>query len=343
MNTSPKVSICLPNLNTRPFLPERFESIYEQTLQDWEVVVVDSYSEDGAWEFLQAQALKDKRIRVSQAPRGLYASWNQCVLQARGKYLYFATSDDTMMPRCLEKMVAALEDHPECGLCQCGLEIIDDASQPHPLTHWGMFPFPRFAPDWLDRPHIRRAPLDGILHFALQTVYTSITQIMIKRSVFDRIGLFDETLGIVADFEWGMRAGLREDCVFLPEKLATWRLHTNQATRSSDITDVRRQMLFMVQTAFQRACDISGSDLSRWPLHRLLYFYKEQLVLLALTNSPTRSSRMAFLINEALQGNRHAWKYIFSRRRMQLFREADQFSALKAMLEELDVPAPLFL
>ena len=37
---SPKVSICVPNLNCRPYLAERFQTIFEQTLQDWEVLVV---------------------------------------------------------------------------------------------------------------------------------------------------------------------------------------------------------------------------------------------------------------------------------------------------------------
>src|SRR6187402_2601104 len=48
----PKVSICVPNLNTRPFLPERFQTIREQSLNDWELLVYDSHSTDGAWEYI---------------------------------------------------------------------------------------------------------------------------------------------------------------------------------------------------------------------------------------------------------------------------------------------------
>ena len=42
---APKISICVPNLNTRPFLPERFRTIQEQTFQDWELLIYDSFSE----------------------------------------------------------------------------------------------------------------------------------------------------------------------------------------------------------------------------------------------------------------------------------------------------------
>jgi glycosyltransferase involved in cell wall biosynthesis len=52
----PKVSISVPNLNTRPYLPERFETVFDQTFQDWELVVCDSYSDDGSWEFQETRA-----------------------------------------------------------------------------------------------------------------------------------------------------------------------------------------------------------------------------------------------------------------------------------------------
>ena len=52
----PVVSICLPNLNNRPYLEERLQTILAQTFSDWELIVYDNYSDDGAWELLQAEA-----------------------------------------------------------------------------------------------------------------------------------------------------------------------------------------------------------------------------------------------------------------------------------------------
>ncbi len=105
----PLVSICLPNLNNRRFLEPRMESIMAQTMADWELIVCDSYSDDGAWEYFQAFA-GDQRVQLHQVPReGIYAGWNECLRRACGKYVYIATSDDTMAPECLEKLSAALE------------------------------------------------------------------------------------------------------------------------------------------------------------------------------------------------------------------------------------------
>ena len=339
----PKVSICLPNLNTRPYLPERLRSILNQTFQNWEVVIVDSYSEDGAWEYFQEQAHKDPRIRLSQAPRGLYASWNNCIRQSQGEYIYFATSDDTMEPDCLEKMVLALETHPECGLCQCGLEVIDEIGNAFPVS-WREFPFGRFARDWLDRPHIRRAPLDGILYCALGTVYTSITQLLIRRAVFDRVGLFDDTWGTVSDFEWGMRAGLLEDCIYIPETLAAWRIHPQQISTGADAAAVRQKMISMISTAFRRTREKSKIDFDHWPVETLLNFYREQFVALGVrrTKYPPLGA-IAFLLKEIVCGNRQALMYGLSRKRRYSFQEARQFAALWALFSQLDIPAPEFL
>src|SRR5215510_251840 len=109
---TPLVSICLPNLNRRHFLGERMESILAQSLTDWELIVCDSYSDDGAWEFLQKFS-SDSRVQLYQVPRrGAIAGVNDCLERARGKYIYIAPSDDTADLRLLENLVKPLERFP---------------------------------------------------------------------------------------------------------------------------------------------------------------------------------------------------------------------------------------
>ena len=340
----PTVSICVPNLNTRPYLPERFESIFNQTFQDWELIVYDSYSDDGAWEYIQELAAHEPRMRISQGPReGTPGSWNPCIQQARGTYVYIATSDDTMRPDCLSKMVAALEEHPECGLCQCGLEIIDEKSRLHSTLHWENFAFGRFAPLWLKEKHIRRAPLDGLLHFALQTVYTSITQLLVRRRVFERVGLFESRWGPMGDFEWGMRVGLLEDCVFLPDKLATWRVHPQQASGATESSETRRKMLAMSKVAFVRARGISGQSLTRLEIRLFEQFYQQQIVDFGLRHAQTRKAKLKFLLRESVQGNVSAFKHLWNRFLGRSCEEPAQFRALQRLLDRYKVPSPIFL
>ena len=209
---TPRVSICVPNLNTRPFLPERFETIFAQTFQDWELLAYDSFSDDGAWEYLSEVARREPRMRVWQGPRqGTPGSWNPCISAARGEFVYIATSDDTMAPDCLEKLVAALDAHPECALAHCPLKAIDEHGReiPHIMEAWSEWSiFALSSGPLRDRCHVRLAPFDGLLHLGGETVYRSITQLLIRRSLFDSVGMFESRWGSVGDFNWDMRAGL---------------------------------------------------------------------------------------------------------------------------------------
>jgi len=56
----------MPNLNTAPYLQERVETVWGQTYANWELVVSDNYSEDGAWELLQ---------RLARQAHAIWLSW----------------------------------------------------------------------------------------------------------------------------------------------------------------------------------------------------------------------------------------------------------------------------
>jgi hypothetical protein len=229
-----KVSICVPNLNTLPFLPERFDTIFSQSFQDWELLVYDSYSEDGAWDYISSLAKREARMRAWQGPReGTPGSWTPCVRQASGEYVYIATSDDTAAPDCLEKLVTALDAHPECDLAHCPLKVIDETG--NATSDWwsDCSTFALSSGPLLFHPHLRKAPFDGLLHLLGKTVYISITQLLIRRSLFDRIGLFDSRWGSIGDFAWSMRAGLAANVIHVPDTWGGWRVHSGQATANA--------------------------------------------------------------------------------------------------------------
>jgi glycosyltransferase involved in cell wall biosynthesis len=232
----PLISICVPNLNTLPFLRERFDSIFQQTFSDWELFVYDSHSDDGSWEFIQEIASTDKRIRIVQGPReGVYPAWNECLRQTNGEYVYIATSDDSMSPDFLEKMIGALEEHRQCELAHSNLVIVNERGEK--LTHLTWPECTVFAdgsPEFLEIPHVRRAPYNGLLQLSGQHTILSITQVVIRRSIFSRTGNFPNWWGSISDFNWEMKAGLVANMVHVPDTFATWRIHSRQATASQD-------------------------------------------------------------------------------------------------------------
>jgi glycosyltransferase involved in cell wall biosynthesis len=343
----PRVSICLPNLNTRPFLPERFESVFNQTFQDWELLVYDSYSDDGSWEYIQQLAVAEPRMRISQGPReGPIASWNPCIRQASGDYIYIATSDDTMMPECLERMVATLDAHRDCGICQCELVIIDGNGAPFPPSRqWPRYTLGAYDQNLVLKRNKRLAPHDGVVHPALFTIYTSITQLLIRRSVFERAGLFDARWGSISDFEWGMRVGLVENCIYIPEKLATWRLHPNQATHDVHTPEVRLQMIEMAHAAFANAKACQGADLSHIDIDKLTYFLQRDFVEMNCKIKNGKGQRLLFLLRQFFQRPGPVIDHIragFRKEKWAAWKCPARYNRLKRLLGKYRIPDPIF-
>ncbi len=228
---TPAISVCLPNLNNRQFLQERLESIFKQSCADWELIVVDGHSDDGAWEFLQENAAREPRMRLVQAPReGIYPAINRCIELARGEFVYIATSDDTMPSDCLQKLAAALHSNPDCDLAHCMLWAEGLGAEALNVAWRSQSIFARSSGELLQKMHVRRAPLDGLLHLYGESVYLSLTQLLIRRRLFDRVGYFDGRWQSIGDFHWVMRAGLVANTVHVPDTWGGWRLHSQQAT-----------------------------------------------------------------------------------------------------------------
>ena len=147
-----------------------------------------------------------------------------------------------------------------------GKEI--DESSDQFVAHYWHFDFPR------NSVHIRKKPHDFFLHLGGKTVYTSITQILIRKSLFEKTGPFPVNFGRSADFQWGMRAALNTDVIYLPQQLASWRIHSEQTTASRNPQEINSNfalMLKMAEQCIEEWNDPEQQKRSRW-LVRLMYF-----------------------------------------------------------------------
>lgn len=308
------ISILLPNLNSLPFLPERLQTIADQTWSDWELVIVDGYSDDGSWELLRSFAKNDARCTLTQAPRqGVYAALNECVRQATGDYIYVATSDDTMQPNCLETMVTALAAQPDCDVCHTCLQIIDAHGQP--IDNWRQFESVQFYGALIDQPHIRRAPLDGLLHCALYMMCCSLTQLLIRRAVFEKVGLFPTNRGSIGDFEWGMRVGVTCNILHLPVTLATWRRHPKQATNAEFLktSGYYAQLCDMMLAALPALQTAQPDVFRKIRASRLLYPYRQKQCILGMGEQHGWPRKLRFLLQIMRQSPRHAAEFLAQR------------------------------
>lgn len=105
----PTVSVVVPVYNVEPYLAECLDSLLGQTLAEIEVITIDDGSTDRSADILRDYAQRDRRVRViTQANAGQGAARNAGVAVARGEFLMFVDSDDTVPRDALEVLVATL-------------------------------------------------------------------------------------------------------------------------------------------------------------------------------------------------------------------------------------------
>jgi glycosyltransferase involved in cell wall biosynthesis len=119
------VSVLLPVHNGGRHLEAAVTSILTQTHDDLELLVIDDGSTDGSGEWLDA--LTDARVRVLHQPnRGLVATLNRGLAQARHDLVARMDADDVSEPRRLELQVRHLLDHPEVAAVGCCYRVVDE-------------------------------------------------------------------------------------------------------------------------------------------------------------------------------------------------------------------------
>ncbi len=123
----PQVSIVMPFRNAEDTLPECLDSLQQQTLQDFEALLVDDGSEDLSAKIVRDLAREDKRFRLLCPGRiGLVAALNLGIEQSRAALIARMDADDIMHPDRLLRQSEFLHDHPDITLVGCRVELFPE-------------------------------------------------------------------------------------------------------------------------------------------------------------------------------------------------------------------------
>lgn len=128
METHPLVSIVLPTYNGSRYLEQSIRSCIDQTLTDWELIVVDDCSTDATPDVIRRFVAADPRIRSlrHETNKRLPGGLNTGFAQARGRYFTWTSDDNLFRPTALAELVAHLEARPDVGLVYSAMSVIDE-------------------------------------------------------------------------------------------------------------------------------------------------------------------------------------------------------------------------
>ncbi|WP_300935799.1 glycosyltransferase family 2 protein [uncultured Muribaculum sp.] len=142
----PLVSIIVPNYNYARYLPERMESILNQSFQDFEIILLDDSSTDNSREVIERYISNPKvsHIEINATNSGsTFRQWRKGISHANGKYIWIAEVDDLSEPDFLEKTVNALESTDDSIVAFTGSTAIDSEGKPKPydVDNWKYWPY----------------------------------------------------------------------------------------------------------------------------------------------------------------------------------------------------------
>jgi GT2 family glycosyltransferase len=192
-----QISIIIVSWNTRDLLKKCLQTIYEHARGiSFEIFVIDNGSRDGTVEMIQNE-FKEVRCMVNTVNMGFAAANNQGILSASGRYILLLNPDTELIDNALQKMIDFMENKSSCGIAGCHLLNPDKGHQDSV----------RRFPGFLDQtfillklhhifPHFK--PFDDYREKGFDYSKARIVDqvmgafFMVRREVFEKIGLLDE-------------------------------------------------------------------------------------------------------------------------------------------------------
>lgn len=189
------ISVIIPSFNRAELLNRALKSVYNQTLQPDEVIVIDDGSTDNTQQIISANYPQVKYHH--QANQGVSAARNTGIQQAKGQWLAFLDSDDEWLPNKLEKQINALKetDYKVCHTEEIWIRNEVRVNQMNKHKKNGGWIFQQCLPMCAMSP----------------------SSIMIHREVFNQIGLFDIGFPACEDYDLWLKITAQYPVLFIEQ------------------------------------------------------------------------------------------------------------------------------
>jgi len=219
----PRVSVVLPTYNRGWILEQAVESVLGQDYANLELIVVDDGSTDGTKGMLSM--FGDRIAVIRQANRGVSAARNTGIRAATGELIALLDSDDTWLPGKVTAQVAFFSSHPDALVCQTQEIWIRNGVRVNP-----------------GKRHRKQAGM--IFERSLALCLVSPSAVMMRRSLLDEVGLFDEALPACEDYDLWLRIAWKHPIHLIDRLLVVKRGgHDDQLSRMPELDKYRIQSI----------------------------------------------------------------------------------------------------
>ena len=204
MAKKPTVSVIIPTYNRAHLIGRAIKSVLNQTYQDFELIIVDDGSTDNIEDIIRQFQEKDKRIKYIKHDKnkGASAARNTGIKNSKGKYIAFQDSDDEWFPNKLEKQMKIFKkESPNLGIVYTGFYRIKDSEKKYIPSH----------------EIVKKE--GSIYEELLKGNFITTQSILVRKECFKKVGIFDENLPRLQDWELVMRLSKYYDFECIDEPL----------------------------------------------------------------------------------------------------------------------------
>lgn len=207
-NNIPLISVLIPVLNAEKYLDDAVSSIQNQTLQDFEIIMIDDGSTDSSWEVMQKLSKKDKRVYIYQNKKNLGVSptRNKLIQLARADFIAWQDADDVSVPYRLQHQYDEFVKNERLGILGGFLQFIDKKGEPITIRKY-------------------RPKYTNLLKYVFFFAPLSQGAAMIRKSVYKKVGLYKNELPQAEDLDMTLRIARSYDIANLQEVVLLCRYH----------------------------------------------------------------------------------------------------------------------
>ena len=218
-----RVSVILPTYNRGWILEQAVDSVLAQNYTNLELIVVDDGSTDDTKGLLSM--FGDRITVIRQANRGVSAARNTGIRAATGKMIALLDSDDTWLPGKVTAQVAYFSNHPDALVCQTEEIWIRNGVRVNP-----------------GKRHRKEAGM--IFERSLALCLVSPSAVMMRKSLLDEVGLFDEALPACEDYDLWLRIAWKHPIHLIDQPLVVKHGgHDDQLSRLPELDKYRIQSI----------------------------------------------------------------------------------------------------
>jgi glycosyltransferase involved in cell wall biosynthesis len=215
----PMVSVVIPTFNRNGMLKDAVDSVLDQEYGNTELIVVDDGSSDATVRTLSAY--QDRLRLIRQKNCGVSAARNAGIRAAAGTLIALLDSDDLWLPGKLHAQVDYFEAHPEALICQTEEIWIRNGVRVNP-----------------GKRHRKEA--GDIFERSLELCLVSPSAVMMRKSILDEVGLFDERLPACEDYDLWLRIAWKHPVHLIDTPLIVKRGgHADQLSRMPELDKYR--------------------------------------------------------------------------------------------------------